>query len=186
MQGRDSNYSAPFNEYGRSGSTRPPQGPPALSTSGAFPGSMPDSFGRSSSNYASHNQPYGQPQDGVNEDSLKAYHDTKTGPSPSLGQPGRTSSAANNIGQQHSQSNYPPSQSHQQSYGGYPSHSNPPHSNQGSQYGGLGGLGGLGGQQGTAQAHQGGGGYSGYGGGFGNSSYGNYGRGGWGGNYQGH
>lgn len=144
---------------------------------------MPEGFGRPLNNYAGHNQPYGQPQDGTNDDSLKTYHDIKTGPSPSLGQPGRTSSAANNIGQQYSQSNYPPSQSHQQNYGGYPSHSNQPHSNQASQYGGLGSLGG---QQGTAQAPQGVSGYSGYGGGFGNSSYGNYGRGGWGSNYPSH
>lgn len=110
------------------------------------------------------------------DESLKPFNDSKSGPSPSLGQPGRPGSAANSVVGS-SQASAPQQQQQQQQsafggYGGFPS--------QGNQYGGLGGLGG---QQGGMGGQ---GGYGAYGASaFG--QYGNYGsRGGWGQSYGAH
>ena len=176
LHNRDSALSGFNNEYSRSGSTQPSQ-PHQSSLSTAF-GSMSDTFGRASSGFGSHNQGYGPSTSGTSEDSLKAFQDTKTGPSPAVGQPGRPGSGFNAPSHPGNQSGYGPPQ---QGYGGgYPNHLNQLHNNHSSQYGGLGGLGG---QHGGAQSHHGGA-YGGYGGGFGNA-YSNYGggRGGWGGSY---
>ncbi|KAF2096981.1 hypothetical protein NA57DRAFT_57592 [Rhizodiscina lignyota] len=167
--------SGSLGDYGRSGSTQPSQG---AQTGGSGFSGMADVFGRQSG-FPGSNQSYGQQQgnqQSTTEDSLKPFGDSKSnaGPSPtSLGQPGRPGSATNNTTSQ-GQTGLPPPQSHQQGFGGYPSHLA-----QGSQYGGLGGLGHQGGQN-----HQQGG-FGGYGGGYG-GTYGSYGRGGWGTNYGNH
>lgn len=176
LHGRESTLSGFNNEYSRSGSTQPSQ-PHHSSSSTAF-GSMGDSFGRASSGFGGHSQGYGPASSGANEDSLKAFQDTKTGPNQAIGQPVRPGSGFNAASHPGNQSGYGPPQ---QSFGGgYPSHLNQLHNTHSSQYGNLGGLGG---QHGGAQSHHGGGYGGGYGGGFGNA-YSNYGaRGGWGGNY---
>ena len=180
LHDRNAGISGGLGDYGRSSSTQPSQ--TQASAAGTFGTSVQDVFGRSPSGFPSQTQPYGQQQSATQqsgtgaaaEDALKPFGDSKTtagGPSPSsLAQPGRPGSAANQ------QSGLPPPQSHQQSFGGYPSPFNQMQSGQ-SQYSGLGGLGG----HQNNQSHQAGG-YGGYGGGFGNT-YGTYGRGGWGGNY---
>ncbi|KAF2167870.1 hypothetical protein M409DRAFT_65937 [Zasmidium cellare ATCC 36951] len=145
-------------------------------------GSVNDSFARSTSGfgqggYGQHGQHGQQNMTAGPEDALKPFNESKSGPSPALGQPGRPGSAANSAAGT-SQSGLPPPQQQGQhsAFGGYPGFPG-----QNSQYGGLGGLGshgqgqsGMGGQQSA---------YSGYGG-F-NQTYGGYGasRGGWGANY---
>lgn len=173
--GRETSSYAGLNDYGRQGQGQ----------SGSSFASQ-DTFGRTQSGYSSQNQSqqYSQQANTSSEDALKAYPDAKTGPSPSLGLPGRTGSAANNsnLPSSSSQTGFPPPQSQQQGFGGYPGHLNHPNSSQNSQYGGLGGLGG---HQSSSQSHQSSN-YGNYGAaGFG-GSYGNYGRGGWGSNYGGH
>lgn len=142
-------------------------------------GGMNDPFARSASGFGGQAGYGQQSMTGGPEDALKPFSESKSGPSPALGQPGRPGSAANNPAGS-SQSGLPPPQSHQSGFGGgYPGFPG-----QGSQYGGLGGLGSH--QQG--QSNMGGqGGYGGYGaGGFG-QTYGGYGsRGGWGSNYGAH
>ncbi|USW55193.1 Putative ubiquitin system component CUE [Septoria linicola] len=157
-----------LDDYGRGSAA-----PSAHQQSNAY-GSMHDPFARSASGFGAQGG-YGQQAMGGQEDSLKAYDSAKSGPSPSLGQPGRPGSAANSAAG-NAQSGLPPPQQGQHSafgggYQGFPS--------QGSQYNSLGGLGGH--QQGQQGA-----GY-GYGAGF-NQTYGNYGqsRGGWGQNYGAH
>ncbi|KAF1982261.1 hypothetical protein K402DRAFT_424698 [Aulographum hederae CBS 113979] len=180
MHGRESTLGGGMGEYGRSGSTQPTQNQQNTG-SGAFGGGMPESFGRSQGGFPAQSLGYGQQQSAQQtgaEDTLKPFGETKAagGPSPSLGQPGRPGSAANNTAQG-GQTGLPPPQSHQQGFGGYPGHLG-----QASQYGGLGGLGG---HQAGAQSHQQGQ-YGGqYGGGFGGGSYGSYGGRGWGTNYGG-
>jgi hypothetical protein len=122
------------------------------------------------------------------EDALKPFSESKTGPSPSLGQPGRPGSAANSVVGS-SQTSVPQQQQQQQQsafggYGGFPS--------QGNQYGGLGGLGSQQQpqQQQQQQQQQGMGGQGGYGS-YGASAFGQYGgygsqRGGWGQSYGAH
>ncbi|KAF2843365.1 hypothetical protein M501DRAFT_925770 [Patellaria atrata CBS 101060] len=178
LHGRDSALGGALGDYGRSGSAQPSQSQQHGTASGF--GGMHDVFGsRGQGGFPSQSQGYGQQQSGQqsgNEDSLKPFGDTKAtaGPSPSLGQPHRPSSATNTAPGQGAQSGLPP-QSHQQGFGGYPGGL---HNNQGSQYGGLGGLGHQGGSQGQGY----GGGYGGFGG-----TYGSYGsRGGWGSNYPNH
>ncbi|KAH6074219.1 hypothetical protein HBI67_064100 [Parastagonospora nodorum] len=167
--------SSGLGEYGRSASGTS-QNHSATAGAGGF-GGFPDSFGRQQgysgqSSYAQ--QQGGQP--GASEDSLKPFGDPKNGgPSPSaLGaQQGRPGSATQNTPGQAG-----PQQSHQQGFGGYPSHLGG-----NSQYGG--GLGGLGHQ--GAGSHQQQSQYGNYGGGFGGGyGSGSYSRGGWGGNYGGH
>lgn len=141
-------------------------------------GNMNDPFARSASGFGQGG--YGQQNMTAGpEDGLKPFNESKSGPSPALGQPGRPGSAANSAAGT-SQSGLPPPQGQHSAFGGYPGFPG-----QSSQYGGLGGLGshaqqgqgGMGGQQSA---------YSGYGG-F-NQTYGGYGasRGGWGANYGGH
>lgn len=142
-------------------------------------GGASDPFNRSTSGFGQ----TGYGQQGLSsgpDDSLKPFSDSKNGPSPALGQPGRPGSAANSAAGT-SQSGLPPPQGQNSSFGGYGGFPG-----QGSQYGGLGGLG-----SGHQQQAQGGmGGQSNYGGGYGsfNQTYGGYGasRGGWGANYGGH
>ena len=173
--GRDSALGGLGSEYSRSGSAQPHQATSNNNPSGF--GSMGDAFGRSAGGFGGH-QSYGQQTSGTNDESLKALHESKSGPSPGLGgQPGRPSSGFNTGGHPTGQSGYGPPQG---SFGGgYPSHMSHLQNNPSSPYGGLGGLGN---QHSSTQGHQGGG-YGNYGG-FGNS-YGNYGGGrGWGSNYQ--
>ncbi|KAI9832931.1 MAG: hypothetical protein M1819_003961 [Sarea resinae] len=176
MQGRDSGLGGGLGDYGRSGSAQASNQQPSAAS--AF-GGMPDVFGRSGAGFPGQNQGLGQqPSDRQTggEESLKPFGEPKaaSGPSPSLNQPGRPTSATNHTPAQASQSGLPPPQSQQsqQGFGGYPSHL---HAGQ------YGGLGGLGGHQAAGQGHQTSG-YGSYGAGFGNY-YGNSGRGGWGGNY---
>lgn len=175
-RGADSGLQSGLGDYARSGSTQPSQ--QNVAGSGTYGGHVTDPYGRGSYNgqgqYGQHNA----------EDALKPYGDSKTGPSPSLGQPGRTGSAANatNSGYGNNQSNYAPPQS-QQGYGGYQNH-HPMHTNHSSGYGNTGGasshhVGGQGHQSGAY-----GGGYAGYGSSnHNNYSYGRGGASGWGGNY---
>ncbi|KAF2006944.1 hypothetical protein P154DRAFT_541778 [Amniculicola lignicola CBS 123094] len=188
---RDSSLGGGLGEYaGRSVSSTSQNQHSATAAAGGF-GGFPDSLGRSQG-YPNQNSSYGQQQSGQQgEESLKPFGDAKSGgPSPSaLGaQPGRPGSATNTPGQ--SNQGLPP-QSHQQGFGGYPSHLNQQlqGGQGGNQYGSLGGLGGQhqgGGshQQQQPQQQQTGGygaGYGGFGGGYGGS----YNRGGWGTNYGG-
>lgn len=184
LHGRDSAVGGGLGDYGRgaaSAQTSTPQGL-GSSASGAF--GMHDTFGRNTSYQGQgQNQHYGQQatQPSVG-DELKPFGDSKSanGPSPSLSQANRPTSAANNgLGQ----TTLPPPQGSQQGYGGYPSHLQQQHALHGSQnnsqYGGLG----VGHQAAVGQTHQG----STYGQypSFGGSYYGGNGqqRGGWGGNY---
>lgn len=164
-----------FDDYGRSSAQTA-----SLNQTSGF-GGMTDPFARSTSGfgqttYAAQPSMTATAQD----DSLKPFGDSKSGPSPSLGQPGRPGSAANSVVGS-SQTSVPQQQQQQQpqqnqssfgGYGGFPSQSG--------QYGGLGGLGG---QQGGMGGQ---GGYGAYGAGaFG--QYGGYGsRGGWGQTYGAH
>ncbi|KAB8339076.1 hypothetical protein FH972_022012 [Carpinus fangiana] len=172
--GRDSAFGSGLNDqYTRTGSAQASQAP---SQPAGFGGAT-DAYGRSPSGFGSHGQ-YGQASSAAADESIKAL-DSKTGPSPALGQPGRTGSAMNSSAQG-SQSGYAPPGG-QGFGGGYQNHLNHLGYNQyGSQHGGLGGLGAQ--HSGSSQSHQSGsfsgGGYGGY-----NSQYGSYGRGGWGGNY---
>ncbi|KAI9835987.1 MAG: hypothetical protein M1837_003554 [Sclerophora amabilis] len=201
LHGRDSALSGSVNEYGRSGSTQASQGQQQPGAGSSFSG-MSDVFGRSGFQGQGQSQGQGQTQpvgqhhsssQAGGEETLKAFGDSKasSGPSPSLGQPGRPGSTTNatpggqgfpSQGQGQGQG-----QQSQQGFSGYPSHLN--HHLQGGQgsgqYSGLGGLGGhQGGGGGGGQSHQGSGGYGNYGAGFGGSYYGSGGgRGGWGGNY---
>ncbi|KAF2431171.1 hypothetical protein EJ08DRAFT_696561 [Tothia fuscella] len=192
-QGRDSTLTSGLGEYGRSGSAQPSQSQ-QQSGAGAFGGINDPFTGRSQGAFANQGQYNHQQgnQQGSNDDALKPFGDSKSGPSPSaLGQPGRPGSATNTTGQA-GQTGLPPPQSHQQGFGSYPGGHQQGFGAQTSQYGG--GLGGLGGHAAGAQSHQGAAGYGGYGAagqaaganaGFGNS-YGSYNRGGgggWGGNY---
>lgn len=186
--GRDSAAPGGLGNYGRTGSTQPPENSQQYSGAGASNhGSMPDVFGRSQSTYQSQNSGLGSHmgQQSGNDDPLRNYGDSSKvpgGPSPALGQPGgRPGSAANVPGQ----TGLPQSQGQgqgqsQQGYGGYMGHQM--HGQQGSQYGG--GPGGLGGghHQSAGQNHQAGG-YGAYGPGYGSGFYGNSNRGGWGANY---
>ncbi|CAK3816597.1 CUE domain-containing [Lecanosticta acicola] len=142
--------------------------------SGGF-GAMNDPFARSTSGLGS--QGYGQQSMTTGpDDALKPFNDSKSGPSPALGQPGRPGSEANNAAG-NTQTGLPPPQNQNSAFGGYPGFPG-----QGSQYGGLGGLGSH------QQGHGGMGGQSAYGGygGF-NQTYGGYGASrGWGANYGGH
>ncbi|ORX99229.1 hypothetical protein BCR34DRAFT_592979 [Clohesyomyces aquaticus] len=179
MHGRESGLGGGLGDYGRSasGTSQNQHG----ATAGAGFGAIPDVFSRSQGGYPNQSSSYGQQQAGQQgaEDSLKPFGDSKSGgPSPSaLGaQPGRPGSATNNAPGQSAQGGLPP-QSHQQGFGGYPSHLQG--GQQGNQYGGLGGLGHQG-----AGSHQQAGGYGGGYGGFGGAGgYGSYNRGGWGTNY---
>ena len=161
-------------DYGRSTSGMG-QNHSATSGSGGF-GSLPDSFSRPG--YTGGQSSYGQQQGGQQqgEDSMKGFGDSKSaGPSQSaLGaQQGRPGSATQGTPSQSAQGLHQ-QQSHQQGFGGYPSHLSG-----NSQYGS--GLGGLGHQQGGNQQS----GYGNYGGGFGGGYGGNNynSRGGWGTNY---
>lgn len=119
-------------------------------------GAMNDPFGRSASGYGAQGS-YGQQNHGAGqEDSLKSFDNSKSGPSPALGQPGRPGSAVNS-GVNNAQSGLPPPPGQHSAFGG----NYPGFAGQGNQYGGLGGLGGHG--QGQGQ------------GGMGNQ-YGNYGQ----------
>ncbi|KAK5680402.1 RNAPII degradation factor [Elasticomyces elasticus] len=150
--------------------------------SSAF-GGMNDPFARSASGFGGQ---YGQQGMGGQVDSLKPY-ESKTGPSPALGQPGRPGSAAANSVTA-PQSGLPQQQQqgqHASEFDGYPSY---PGQQSASQYGGLGGLGNHQQQPQGQSAGMGGaqGGYSQYGaGGFSQQTYGGgYGsRGGWGSQY---
>lgn len=145
-------------------------------------GGVADPFARTTSGFGQ--STYAQ-QPGMTstaqDESLKPFNESKSGPSPSLGQPGRPGSAANSVvgssqtgmpQQQQAQQQAQQQQSAFGGYGGFPS--------QGNQYGGLGGLGG---QQGGM------GGQGGYGA-YGASAFGQYGgygsRGGWGQSYGAH
>lgn len=154
-------------DYGRSSA-----GPGSHQQSSGY-GSMHDPFARSASGFGAQGA-YGQQSMAGQEESLKAYDNAKSGPSPSLGQPGRPGSAANSAAG-NAQTGLPPPQQGQHSAfgGGYPGFPG-----QGSQYGSLGGLGGH--QQGQQGAGYGYGGF--------NQTYGSYGqsRGGWGQNYGAH
>jgi len=165
---------------------------------------MNDPFARSGSGFGAQSG-YGQQSMGGPEDSLKPFSDSKNGPSPALGQPGRPGSAANSAVGSSQHSGLPAPGTQQSGFGGgypgFPGQGSQYGSQQGSQYGGLGGLGG-GHQQAQQQSNMGGqGGYGAYGagGGFGQTygagasgqSYGGYGsqqqqRGGWGSNYGAH
>ncbi|KAH6616371.1 hypothetical protein C7974DRAFT_43746 [Boeremia exigua] len=158
-------------DYGRSASGMG-QNHSATSGSAGF-GGLPDAFSRPG--YAGQGS-YGQQQSGqqAGDDSLKGFGDSKsTGPSQSaLGaQQGRPGSATQGTPSQSAQGLHQ-QQSHQQGFGGYPSHLGG-----NSQYGGLGGLGH---QQGGNQ-QSGYGNYGGFGGGYGGGNYNS--RGGWGTNY---
>ncbi|KAM0721253.1 hypothetical protein Q7P37_003541 [Cladosporium fusiforme] len=153
-------------------------------------GGVTDPFARTTSGFgqSSYAQQPGMTATAQDE-SLKPFSESKNGPSPSLGQPGRPGSAANSVvgssqsgipQQQQAQQQQAQQQQQQQQqqsafggYGGFPS--------QGNQYGGLGGLGG---QQGGMGGQQGG-----YGA-YGASAFGQYGgygsRGGWGQSYGAH
>jgi hypothetical protein len=160
-------------DYGRSASGTS-QNHSATAGAGGF-GGFPDSFGRQQgySGQSSYGQQQGG-QPGASEDSLKPFGDSKnSGPNPSAlsAQQGRPGSATQNTPGQSG-----PQQSHQQGFGGYPSHLGG-----NSQYGG--GLGGLGQQGGGSHQQSQYGNYGGFGGGYGSGSYS---RGGWGGNYGGH
>lgn len=166
--GRDSAFGSSLNEYSRSGSTQPSQAP---SQPSGF-GTVSDSFGGRQGGFGGQGQSYGQTSSAGDDSSMKAFHE-KTGPSPSLGQPGRTGSAMNNNSSAQSQSNYPPQAQGSQGFGGYPNHFN----SYGSQHGGLGGLGGQSGSH-QQSGYGGAGGFNQYG-----SQYGSYNQRGWGGNY---
>ncbi|KAF1365403.1 hypothetical protein EJ07DRAFT_161460 [Lizonia empirigonia] len=162
-------------DYGRSASGMG-QNHNATAGSTGF-GGLPDTFSRPG--YTGQSS-YGQQQSGQQggDDSLKGFGDSKsTGPSQSaLGaQQGRPGSATQGTPSQSAQGLHQ-QQSHQQGFGGYPSHLGG-----NSQYGGLGGLGHQ--QGGGNQQHQqsGYGNYGGFGGGYGGGSYNS--RGGWGTNY---
>ncbi|KAK0883408.1 RNAPII degradation factor, partial [Friedmanniomyces endolithicus] len=102
-----------LDDYGRSSAQS------ASHQSSAF-GGMNDPFARSASGFGGQSG-YGQQGMGGQEDSLKPYNESKTGPSPSLGQPGRPGSAANSASAL--QSGMPQQQQPSQqaaAYGGYP------------------------------------------------------------------
>ncbi|OAL49540.1 hypothetical protein IQ07DRAFT_600554 [Pyrenochaeta sp. DS3sAY3a] len=169
---RGSGMGSGLGEYGRSASGAS-QNPSATAGSGGF-GTLPDTFGRPQG--YSNQSSYGQQQSGqqgLNEDSLKPFSDSKSsGPSPSaLGsQPGRPESATQNAFGQGGQGALP---QQQQGFNNYPGHLSG-----NNQYGGLGGLGHQ--TSGHGQQQSGYGNYGGFGGGYGGGSYN---RGGWGGNY---
>lgn len=172
---RSSGVGGGFSDYGRSASGAS-QNPSATAGAGGF-GGIQDSFSRPQG--YSHQSSYGQQQggqQGLGEESLKPFGDTKSGgPSPSaLGaQPGRPGSATQNVQGQSGQGGLPQHSQQQQGFGGYPGHLGA-----NSQYGG--GLGGLGHQNSAGHQQQSGyGGYGGFGGGYGGGSYNR----GWGGNY---
>jgi hypothetical protein len=154
-------------------------------------GGINDPYARSTSGFGGHSG-YGQQQGMTgqsSEDQLKAYNDSKTGPSPALGQPNRPGSAANSAGAPGAQSGMQHQHQQQSAFGqGYGGG----YQGQNSHYGGLGGLGGQQQPQQHAQSNMGQqqqGSYGGYGGGFsqyGQSYGGNAARGGWGNSYQGH
>ncbi|KAK0897674.1 RNAPII degradation factor [Friedmanniomyces endolithicus] len=178
--GMSSGLGGGLDDYGRSSAQS------ASHQSSAF-GGMNDPFARSASGFGGQSG-YGQQGMGGQEDSLKPYNESKTGPSPSLGQPGRPGSAANSASAL--QSGMPQQQQPSQqaaAYGGYPGF---PGQQGGSQYGGLGGLGSHQQQQQVQSGGMGGGqgGYGGYGAGGFSQTYGaGYGsRGGWGSNYGAH
>ncbi|TKA71319.1 hypothetical protein B0A55_07136 [Friedmanniomyces simplex] len=178
--GMSSGLGGGLDDYGRSSVQS------ASHQSSAF-GGMNDPFARSASGFGGQ-AGYGQQGMGSQEDSLKPFNESKTGPSPSLGQPGRPGSAANSASTQQSGLPQQQQQSHQAAaYGGYPGF---PGQQGGSQYGGLGGLGSHQQQQQGQSAGMGGGqgGYGAYGaGGFSQTYGGGYGtRGGWGSNYGAH
>lgn len=159
-------------DYGRSASGMG-QNHSATSGSAAGFGGLPDTFSRPGyTGQSSYGQQQGGQQGG--DDSLKGFGDAKsTGPSQSaLGaQQGRPGSATQGTPSQSAQGLHQ-QQSHQQGFGGYPSHLGG-----NSQYGGLGGLGHQ--QGGNQQAGYGN--YGGFGGGYGGGNYNS--RGGWGTNY---
>ncbi|KAJ4377872.1 RNAPII degradation factor [Neocucurbitaria cava] len=175
---RGSGMGGGFGDYGRSASGTS-QNPSATSGSGGF-GGLPDTFSRPGQGYSNQSS-YGQQQggqQGLGEDSLKPFGDSKSGgPSPSaLGaQPGRPGSATQNTPSQSGQGGLP-QHSQQQGFGGYPGHLSG-----NNQYGGLGGLGHQN-SAGHQQQQQQQSGYGNYGG-FGGYGGGSYNRGGWGGNY---
>lgn len=175
LHGRDNALAGGLGDYGRTGTAPSSQVPQGLG-SGAFGGSQ-DTFAPGNTYQGrGYSQQGAQPAAG---DDLKPFGDSKgaNGRSPSLSQPGRPGSATNTA----PGSAFPPPQSQQVGYGGYPTHhqGHGAHGAQGgSQYGGLAGAGAAG----QAQGHQSSqyGGYQGFGGNFyGNSQQ----RGGWGGNY---
>lgn len=145
-------------------------------------GNVNDPFARSTSGFAGQTS-YGQQSMAGPEEPLKPFDNTKSGPSPALGQPGRPGSAANSVAGGTQSSLQPPQGQHTGfgAAGGYPGFPG-----QGSQYGGA--LGGLGSHQ---QGQSAMGGQGGYGGGYGaagfSQTYGGYGsRGGWASNYGAH
>ena len=182
--GRECATPGGFGNYGRTGSTQPPDNSQQFPSTGTNNhGATPDVFGRSQGGYPGHTSGLGGhlTQPGGNEDSLRGYGDSSKipgGPSPALGQSGgRPGSTATPQGQ----SGLPPPQSQSQSGQGYGGYMGQMHGQSGSQYGaGLGGLGNH--HQYGGQNHQGGG-YGAYGAGYGSNSYGNSNRGGWGANY---
>lgn len=177
LHGRD-NAAGGLGEYGRVGSGQP-SAPQTLGGSGAF--GIHDTFARNTYQGQGQNQHYGQqPSQPSVPDELKPFGDSKaaSGPSPSISQVNRPTSAANNgLGQ----SALPPPQASQQGYGGYPSHLQQQHALHGSQSSSQ--YGATAHQAAVGQGHQAAG-YSQYPG-FGGSYYGGNSqqRGGWGGNY---
>ena len=171
-----------LDDYGRSSAQTG-----SLNQTSGF-GGVTDPFARTTSGFGQNS--YAQQPSmtaTAQEDSLKPFSESKNGPSPSLGQPGRPGSAANSV--VGSQTSIPQQQQQQSAFGGYGGFPS-----QGNQYGGLGGLGGQQQQQQQQQQpqQQGMGGQGGYGS-YGASAFGQYGgggygsqRGGWGQSYGAH
>lgn len=181
--GRESSTYGGMNDYSRHSQAQSGQG--LQQSGGAFQGQ--DSFDRSQGGFGNQgqSQQYAQQGGASSEDALKAYPDSKTGPSPTLSQAGRSGSAVNNTSLSGGSGGFAPLQSQQQGFGGgYPAHLGP-QSSHNSQYGGLGGLAGHQSSSQSHQTHQSSN-YGSYGAGGFSNSYGNYGRGGWGNNYGSH
>jgi hypothetical protein len=179
--GMGSQLGGGLDDYGRSSAQTG-----SLNQTSGF-GGVTDPFARTTSGFGQNS--YAQQPSmtaTAQEDSLKPFSESKNGPSPSLGQPGRPGSAANSV--VGSQTSIPQQQQQQSAFGGYGGFPS-----QGNQYGGLGGLGGQQQQQQQQQPQQQGmGGQGGYGS-YGASAFGQYGgggygsqRGGWGQSYGAH
>jgi hypothetical protein len=168
-----------LDDYGRSSAQTG-----SLNQTSGF-GGVTDPFARTTSGFGQNS--YAQQPSmtaTAQEDSLKPFSESKNGPSPSLGQPGRPGSAANSV--VGSQTSIPQQQQQQSAFGGYGGFPS-----QGNQYGGLGGLGGQQQQQQQQQPQQQGMGGQGAYGSYGASAFGQYGgygsqRGGWGQSYGAH
>jgi len=163
--GMGSQLGGGLDDYGRSSAQTG-----SLNQTSGF-GGVTDPFARTTSGFGQNS--YAQQPSmtaTAQEDSLKPFSESKNGPSPSLGQPGRPGSAANSV--VGSQTSIPQQQQQQSAFGGYGGFPS-----QGNQYGGLGGLGGQ--QQQQQPQQQGMGGQGGYGS-YGSSAFGQYGGGGYG------